>query len=73
MIPLKKFYSIWFLCRYARFGIQHNMLKPDKMMMLFVNDERKKVIQKRINERDINYAETMFNRKENLPCIQKTT
>ena len=44
----------------------------DKMMMLFVNDERKKVIQKRINERDINYAETMFNRKrESGPVFRK--
>lgn len=44
----------------------------DKIMMLFVNDERKKVIQKRINERDIDRAETMFNRnRESGPVFKK--
>jgi len=44
----------------------------DKVMMLFVNDEKKKVIQKRMNERDIDRRETMLNRERKDGPVFKT-
>jgi len=34
----------------------------DKTLMVFVNEDKKKMIRKRMNERDIDRAETLFNR-----------